>query len=67
MIFTFCISAQAQFDGIIVVNEWETENQAKTEKLMNDWKNIISKMENAPRAFFAYRNGWEQHLLLLLI
>jgi hypothetical protein len=51
MIFTFCISAQAQFDGIIVVNEWETENQAKTEKLMNDWKNIISKMENAPRAF----------------
>ena len=51
MVFMFCISTQAQFDGIIVVNEWETKDQVKTEKLMNDWKNVISKMDNAPKTF----------------
>tara|TARA_X000000368_G_scaffold62253_1_gene44041 strand:+ start:316 stop:1062 length:747 start_codon:yes stop_codon:yes gene_type:complete len=42
----------SQLPEYVISNEWETDDQAKTEKLMNDWKNLILEMdENAPRTF----------------
>ena len=53
---TFCslvtLATFAQLPEYVISNEWETTNQEKTEKLMNDWKNLILEMdENAPRTF----------------
>ena len=42
----------SQLPQYVISNEWETDDQAKTENLMNDWKNLILEMdENAPRTF----------------
>ena len=42
----------SQLPQYVISNEWETTDQAKAEKLMNDWKNLILEMdENAPRTF----------------
>ena len=42
----------SQLPQYVISNEWETTDQAKSEKLMNDWKNLILQMdENAPRTF----------------
>ena len=56
IISTFCLLITlitfAQLPEYVISNEWETSNQQKTEKLMNDWKNLILEMdENAPRTF----------------
>ena len=56
IISTFCLLITlvtfAQLPEYVISNEWETSNQQKAEKLMNDWKNLILEMdENAPRTF----------------
>ena len=56
MISVICILISlvtySQLPQYVFSNEWETTDQVKAEKLMNDWKNITLEMdENAPRTF----------------
>ena len=56
MISVFCILISlvtySQLPQYVVSNEWETTDQVKAEKLMNDWKNLTLEMDkNAPRTF----------------
>ena len=68
---TFCLLVTlgtfAQLPEYVISNEWETANQAKTEKLMNDWKNLILEMDENAQNIFAYRNGWKYRLFLTSI
>ena len=49
IISTFCLLITlvtfAQLPEYVISNEWETSNQQKAEKLMNDWKNLILEMD----------------------
>ena len=56
IIFAFCLlmsfAIYAQLPKYVISNEWETTDQQRAEKLMNDWKNLILEIdENAPRTF----------------
>ena len=49
IVSVFCVLitlvTYSQLPQYVISNEWETDDQAKTEKLMNDWKNLILEMD----------------------
>ena len=63
IIFAFCLlmsfAIYAQLPKYVISNEWETTDQQRAEKLMNDWKNLILEIdENAPRTFLLAACGY---------